>query len=107
MPGTWGIFENEPHLLNKQIYQFNDIFQKLFRHYATKFGQPSNPIVDQIRASSSLGRNANVQLFNILTDDATKRQRTSAPTSELGNYMASNFLANMTIEEFENLDLLA
>jgi len=40
-------------------------------------------------------------------EDATKRQRTSAPTSELGNYMASNFLAHMIVEEFQNLDMLA
>ena len=62
--GNLGIFENEPHFVEQQIYQFNDIFQKLFRHYATKFGQPSNPIVDQMQTSSSLGRNT---MYNYLT----------------------------------------
>ncbi|GJY37316.1 zinc finger BED domain-containing protein RICESLEEPER 2 [Tanacetum coccineum] len=39
--------------------------------------------------------------------DATKRQRTSAPTSELGQYMATNFLITLRPEEFTNFDILA
>ncbi|GJX07111.1 zinc finger BED domain-containing protein RICESLEEPER 2 [Tanacetum coccineum] len=42
-----------------------------------------------------------------LFEDATKRQRTSAPTSELGQYMATNFLITLSPEEFANFDILA
>ncbi|GJT71283.1 ribonuclease H-like domain-containing protein [Tanacetum coccineum] len=47
--------------------------------------------------------NINTSLF----EDATKRQRTSAPTSELGQYMATNFLITLSPEEFANFDILA
>ncbi|GKD17561.1 zinc finger BED domain-containing protein RICESLEEPER 2 [Tanacetum coccineum] len=43
----------------------------------------------------------------IAPHDATKRQRTSAPTSELGQYMATNFLITLRPEEFTNFDILA
>ncbi|KAI3789033.1 hypothetical protein L2E82_01818 [Cichorium intybus] len=57
--------------------------------------------------SSSMERNANIQRYNTLMEDATKRQRTSAPSSEFGNYMTSNFLSHFTVEEFHNFDILA
>ncbi|GKD39441.1 ribonuclease H-like domain-containing protein, partial [Tanacetum coccineum] len=49
----------------------------------------------------------NINLYNSLFEDATKRQRTSAPTSELGQYMATNFLITLRPEEFTNFDILA
>ncbi|GJV95881.1 zinc finger BED domain-containing protein RICESLEEPER 2 [Tanacetum coccineum] len=42
-----------------------------------------------------------------VASNATKRQRTSAPTSELGQYMATNFLITLRPEEFTNFDILA
>lgn len=106
-----GLSELEPNFVQNQVFKFNDSFKKLFEMYATKYGQPSNVIVDHIRrgmaGSSSSGRNVNINLYNTLMEDATKRQRTSAPSSELGNYMATNFLAHFTVEEFQNFDILA
>ncbi|GJW18757.1 ribonuclease H-like domain-containing protein [Tanacetum coccineum] len=57
--------------------------------------------------SSRMASDININLYNSLFEDATKRQRTSAPTSELGQYMATNFLITLRPEEFTNFDILA
>ncbi|GKA07670.1 RNA-directed DNA polymerase, eukaryota [Tanacetum coccineum] len=57
--------------------------------------------------SSRMASDININLYNSLFEDATKRQRTSAPTSELGQYMATNFLITLSPEEFANFDILA
>lgn len=57
--------------------------------------------------SSRMTRDININLYNTLREDATKRQRSSAPTSELGQYMATNFLTTLSPEEFANFDILA
>ncbi|GKD27398.1 hypothetical protein Tco_1233612 [Tanacetum coccineum] len=49
--------------------------------------------------SSRMASDININLYNSLFEDATKRQRTSAPTSELGQYMATNFLITLRPEE--------
>ncbi|GJR31135.1 ribonuclease H-like domain-containing protein [Tanacetum coccineum] len=57
--------------------------------------------------SSRMASDININLYNSLFEDTTKRQRTSAPTSELGQYMATNFLITLRPEEFTNFDILA
>ncbi|GJT26772.1 laccase 7 [Tanacetum coccineum] len=57
--------------------------------------------------SSRMASDININLYNSLFEDATKRQRTSAPTSELGQYMATNFLITLRPEDFTNFDILA
>ena len=52
-------------------------------------------------------RDININLYNSLFEDATRRQRSSAPTSELGQYMATNFLRTLSPNEFANFDILA
>ena len=101
----------DPNYINSEIFKFNDNFTKLFGFYATKYGQQANPIVDHMRAGSSSHQmrpeDININLYNSLLEDATRRQRTSAPTSELGQYMATNFLATLRPEQFQNFDILA
>ncbi|KAJ9565291.1 hypothetical protein OSB04_001257 [Centaurea solstitialis] len=48
-----------------------------------------------------------MSLFNLPANKQSKRSRTITPTSELGNYMATNFIANMNFADFENFDILA
>ncbi|GJY52413.1 ribonuclease H-like domain-containing protein [Tanacetum coccineum] len=57
--------------------------------------------------SSRMASDININLYNSLFEDATKRQRTSAPTSELGQYMATKFLITLSPKEFANFDILA
>ncbi|GJS88172.1 zinc finger BED domain-containing protein RICESLEEPER 2-like protein [Tanacetum coccineum] len=45
-------------------------------------------------------------MYSLLVIENRKRGRGNTPSSELGRYEASNFLGQMTIEEFENLDIL-
>ena len=54
-----------------------------------------------------MARDININLYKTLFEDATKRQRTSAPTSELGQYMATNFLRTLNPDEFAKFDILA
>lgn len=105
---SFGVEGEDPNYITSQIFYFKDNFKKLFGVYATKYGQQQNPIVDQMRAGSSrMTRDININLYNSLFEDATKRQRTSAPTSELGQYMATNFLRTLSPDEFANFDILA
>lgn len=105
---SFGLDGQDPDYLESQIFKFNDNFKKLFAIYATKYGQQHNPIVDQMRAGSSrMTRDININLYNSLREDASKRQRSTAPTSELGQYIATNFLTTLSPEEFENFDILA
>ncbi|XP_071728376.1 cyclin-dependent kinase G-1-like [Rutidosis leptorrhynchoides] len=107
--------EADHDYINKVIFKFNDNFKKLFEIYAIKFGQRPNPIVDPFRAGSSsssssrMTRDININLFNQIREDASKRQRSSAPTSELGNYigLGSSFVMNLQPEQFAHFDILA
>ena len=105
---SFGLDGDDADYIESQIFRFNDHFQKLFGIYATKYGHQQNPIVDQMRAGSSrMTRDININLYNSLFEDATRRQRSSAPTSELGQYMATNFLRTLSPDEFANFDILA
>ncbi|GJT65768.1 hypothetical protein Tco_1017248 [Tanacetum coccineum] len=42
----------------------------------------------------------------VIQETLSKRARGNTPSSELGRYGASDFLSQMTIEEFNNLDIL-
>ncbi|GKD71634.1 zinc finger BED domain-containing protein RICESLEEPER 2-like protein [Tanacetum coccineum] len=55
---------------------------------------------------SSRGSNESKQMYNILVSENRKRARGNTPSSELGRYGASDFLGQMSIEEFEDLDIL-
>ncbi|GJR89410.1 choline transporter-like protein 2 [Tanacetum coccineum] len=55
--------------------------------------------------SSRMASDININLYNSLFEDATKRQRTSAPTSELGQYMATNFLITLRPKSLQPLDI--
>jgi hypothetical protein len=104
---SFGVEGEDPNYITSQILRFNDNFKKLFGVYETKYVQQQNPIVDQMRAGSSrMTRDININIYNSLFEDATKRQRTSAPTSELGQYMATNFLGTLSPDEFANFDIL-
>ncbi|KAJ9542175.1 hypothetical protein OSB04_028681 [Centaurea solstitialis] len=41
-----------------------------------------------------------MSLLNTLVNEKSKRSRTNHPTSELGNYMATNFLANADFDDY-------
>lgn len=59
-----GLNQLEPHFVQNQNFKFNYSFKKVFHHYATKYDQPTNLIVDHIRrgmaGSYSMERNANI-----------------------------------------------
>jgi len=61
-----GLSEFEAHFVENENFKFNDTFQKLFHHYVTKYGQPTNLVVDHIRRglSSRHDRDANIGLYN-------------------------------------------
>ena len=46
-------------------------------------------------------------MYNLLRSENTKRARGNTPSSELGRYQGSDFLAQLSIGEFEKLDILA
>ena len=59
-------------------------------------------------SSSSLNSsNIEMSLFNTLINSQSKRAHTTTPISELGNYMATDFISKMSYEDFQNFDILA
>ncbi|KAI3829005.1 hypothetical protein L1987_03118 [Smallanthus sonchifolius] len=58
-------------------------------------------------ASSSSSRNVNLNLYNEMRNEFTKRARGSTPSSELGRYTGTNFLSFMSPDVFEDFDILA
>ncbi|KAK1425518.1 hypothetical protein QVD17_20871 [Tagetes erecta] len=48
-----------------------------------------------------------LNLYNILRNENTKRQRDNTPSSELWRHSGTDFLSTVTPEEFESFDLLA
>ena len=58
-------------------------------------------------SSSRNSSNIEMSLFNTLVNSQFKRARTTAPTSELGNYIATDFISKMSYEDFQNFDILA
>jgi hypothetical protein len=94
---SFKLTEDDPNfILNQQNY-FNKCFRDMFDVYLTKYGA-SNVIHDQMRAASSSrggsSSNVNITLFNTLVESQSKRSRTTTPSSELGNYMSTNFFIN-------------
>ena len=102
---AFNLQEGNPFFVENQQKHFNNCFRNMF----AKYGSTSNPIIDQIShgASPPRGSSSNVTLFNTLVESQTKRARSSNSTSELGNYMSSNFPSFMSFEEWENFDILA
>ncbi|KAJ9547064.1 hypothetical protein OSB04_019607 [Centaurea solstitialis] len=45
--------------------------------------------------------------YNSLGSFQSKRSRTTSPTSELGNYISTDFISNMSFEQYFSLDVLA
>ena len=104
-----GLLDEDQQFASKEISKFNKAFQSLFEVYLTKHS--STNIHDMMRnsgtsGSSIRGSSEAIRLYNTLRNDNTKRARSSTPSSELGRYIASDFLANISIEEFENLNVL-
>ena len=99
----FNLTEGNLFFIENQKSHFNNCFENMFDIYLTKHGS-SNPIIDQMRASTSSSRgsssNVNLSLYNTLVNEQSKLVRSSTPTSELGLYMSSNFLSFMTFEEF-------
>ncbi|GKC33522.1 zinc finger BED domain-containing protein RICESLEEPER 2-like protein, partial [Tanacetum coccineum] len=62
--------------------------------------------VHQEAASSSRESNASKKIYSLLVSEYGKRARGNTLSSELGRYGASDFVGQMTIKEFENLDIL-
>ncbi|GJY19787.1 zinc finger BED domain-containing protein RICESLEEPER 2-like protein [Tanacetum coccineum] len=73
-----------------------------------KYGSSASNIhsMHQEAGSSTHGSNSSIQMYNLLRSENRKRARGNTPSSELGRYGASDFLSQMTIEEFNNLDIL-
>lgn len=44
-----GLVKFEPHFVEAENFELNETFQKKFHHYATKYGQSRNPIVDHFK----------------------------------------------------------
>ena len=57
--------------------------------------------------STSSHSNPELNLFNSLRNAGSKRSRGNTPSSELGRYLGTDFLATMLPEEFDNFDVLA
>ncbi|GJW27196.1 probable aspartyl aminopeptidase [Tanacetum coccineum] len=88
---------------NGQVFIFdNDAVRLDFTKFVIQQALPFNHF-DNVKLTEIIKRRLQQRLF----EDATKRQRTSAPTSELGQYMATNFLITLRPEEFTNFDILA
>ena len=106
-----GLHKDKNYIQN-QINSFNNYFASLFDIYAVKYGQTASiysGFTDTTSgASSSGGRESyNVEMYNFILEEQNKKQRTITPSSELGIYMGSNFIKFMTLEQFQNCDVLA
>ena len=106
-----GLHKDKNYIQN-QINSFNNYFASLFDIYAVKYGQTASiysSFTDTTSgACSSGGRESyNVEMYNFILEEQNKKQRTITPSSELGIYMGSNFIKFMTLEQFQNCDVLA
>lgn len=108
-----GLHKTDPNYIRNQINTFNNTFASLFDIYAVKFGQTStnfSSFTDTTSGASSSGggrEHYSVEMYNFILEEQNKKQRTITPSSELGIYMGSNFTKFMTLEQFQNLDILA
>ncbi|KAD5803225.1 hypothetical protein E3N88_14585 [Mikania micrantha] len=58
-------------------------------------------------ASSSSSSDPQIAFYNLLMNENSKRQRGNTPSSELGRYIATDFLSGMNPQEFMSFDILA
>jgi len=108
-----GLHKTDPNYIRNQINTFNNTFASLFDIYAVKFGQTStnfSSFTDTTSGASGSGGGSrehySVDMYNYILEEQNKKQRTITPSSELGIYMGSNFTKFMTLEQFQNLDIL-
>lgn len=106
-----GLLDEDPEFASKSISTFNSCFQSLFQVYLQKYGTTSN-IHDMMQNSGASGsvvreRSETIRLYNTLRNENTKRARSTTPSSELGRYMGSDFLSQMSVEDFENFNMMA
>lgn len=103
-----GLNDEDPDFSEKAIQHFKKCLEDMFDLYLVKYGSTSN-IRQQMASVSSSSRfqNPDLNLYNNLRNVSSKRSRASTPSSELGRYMGTDFLATMLPEEFSNFDNLA
>ncbi|GJS73749.1 zinc finger BED domain-containing protein RICESLEEPER 2-like protein [Tanacetum coccineum] len=103
-----GLSDTDNHYVSRQVARFNAAFDDMFQVYLNKYGSSASNIhsMHQEAGSSTHGSNSSMQMYNLLRSENRKRARGNTPSSELGRYGASDFLSQMTIEEFNNLDIL-
>lgn len=105
-----GLLDDDMDYASKEVSKFNKVFQNLFEVYLTKYG--STNIHDMMQNTGASGstshqNNETIRLYNTLRNENSKRARSNTPSSELGRYIGSDFLSQMSIQEFENFDILA
>ncbi|GJV82442.1 zinc finger BED domain-containing protein RICESLEEPER 2-like protein [Tanacetum coccineum] len=103
-----GLTDEEDTFVSRQVASFNAAFDNIFQVYLNKYGSSASNIhsMHQEAGSSSCGSNASMQMYNRLVHKNRKEARANTPSSDLGRYVASDFLGQMSIEEFNNLDIL-
>ncbi|GKA25041.1 zinc finger BED domain-containing protein RICESLEEPER 2-like protein [Tanacetum coccineum] len=103
-----GLTEDDDTYVSRQIARFNATFDNMFQVYLHKYSSSASNIhsMHQEASLSSRGSNESKQMYNILVSENRKRARGNTPSSELERYGASDFLGQISIEEFEDLDIL-
>ncbi|GKC11259.1 zinc finger BED domain-containing protein RICESLEEPER 2-like protein [Tanacetum coccineum] len=104
-----GLFEEDPNHIVNQCARFNDAFDKMFQVYLTKYDSSSTNIhMYQDAGSSSHGQRGDraIRLYNLLRNECSKRSRANTSSSELERYEGSDFVSQLTLQEFENFDIL-
>ncbi|KAI3683113.1 hypothetical protein L1987_83613 [Smallanthus sonchifolius] len=86
---------------------FNKCLQDLFDVYLHKYGTTPTPHDTMGTSSSGSSRDVNLNLYKEMLNEFSKRARGTTPSSELGRYIGTKFLAFMPPTIFEEFDILA
>ncbi|GJV86026.1 zinc finger BED domain-containing protein RICESLEEPER 2-like protein [Tanacetum coccineum] len=103
-----GLTNDDDTYVSRQVARFNAAFDNMFQVYLNKFGSKcfKYSFYASRAGSISRGSNRSMQMYNLLVIENRKHARGNTPSSELGRYGASDFLGQVSIEEFNNLDIL-
>jgi len=102
-----GLNDDNPNCSTNLLQTFNRQLQDMFDHYLVKYGNSTNIQQQMHEGASSSRSNPELNFYNNLRNVSSKRSRGSTPSSELGRYQGTDFLATIRPEEFANFDILA